>query len=264
MPKLFIGTSGWSYAHWAEGVFYPEGLAQGKWLEYYCRFFNSVELNVSFYRLPSRKVFENWHKRTPKDFYFVAKGSRFITHIKKMKDCQEPLKLFLENLSCLKEKLTAILWQFPPSLKKDLRRLESFLKLLNPVRNTRDLQENKISNGVMRNNTRQTFELRNETWFDKETFDLLKEYNSCLCIADSDQWPCAKEVTADFLYLRFHGRDGLYSGNYSDGKLKEWASFAKRFSAGGGKDKDIFAFFNNDAYGYAVKNALRFKELLTN
>jgi len=238
MYRLFIGTSGWNYPHWSEGVFYPPGLSQNKWLQYYTDFFNSVELNVTFYRLVQKKTFQNWHKRTPTDFYFVAKGSRFITHIKKLKAVKEPLSLFIESAINLKEKLAAILWQLPPSLKKDLKRLETFLKLL---------KKTKI---------RQVFEFRNESWFDKETYALLKEYNTSLCIAHSNRFPCVKEVTADFLYLRFHGGESLYSSNYPDKELKEWADFVK------GTKKDIFVFFNNDAYGYAVKDALRFRELL--
>jgi len=238
VSKLFIGTSGWNYPHWAKGVFYPEGLSQSRWLEHYTKFFNAVELNVTFYRLVQKKTFQNWYKRTPKDFYFVAKGSKYITHIKKMRGVKESLNLFIDNVIELKEKLAAILWQLPPSFKKDLKRLEAFLKLL---------QNSKI---------RQVFEFRNRSWFDKEVYALLKKYNACLCIAHSSRFPYAKEVTADFFYLRFHGGESLYSSNYLDKELKEWASFAK------GTKKDIFAFFNNDAYGYAIKNALTFRELL--
>jgi len=239
--KSYIGTSGYNYSHWSNGVFYPEGLSQNKWLEYYSQFFNSVELNVSFYRLPSKKTFENWYKRTPKDFYFVAKGSRFITHIKKLSDCREPLKLFLRNSSGLKEKLSCILWQLPPRLKKDLVKLENFLKLFEGSAKT----------------TRQAFEFRNMSWFDKETYEVLKRYRICLCIAHSHHWPCIKEITSDFLYLRFHGGEILYGSNYSEEELKEWVNFAKST-----KIKEIYGFFNNDAYGFAVKNALRFRELL--
>ncbi len=239
MARLFVGTSGWSYPHWAEGVFYPQGLNQKKWLEYYAGFFNSVELNVTFYRLVQKKTFENWRKRTPEDFCFVAKGSRFITHIKKLKGAKEALGLFLDNAVGLKEKLAAVLWQLPPGFKKDLKRLESFLKLL------------------VKTKIRQAFEFRNQTWFDKEVYSLLKKYNGCLCIAHSSRFPCVKEITADFLYLRFHGAESLYASDYSDRELQEWAAFAKQY-----KNKGIFAFFNNDAYGYAVKNALKFRELL--
>ena len=154
-----------------------------------------------------------------------------------MREIKESSRLFIDNVVELKEKLAAILWQLSPSFKKDLKRLESFLELL---------KKTKI---------RQAFELRNESWFDKEVYALLKKYNACLCIAHSNRFPCIKEVTADFLYLRFHGSTTLYSSNYSDKELKEWAAFAKKFP-----NRDIFAFFNNDAYGYAVKNALRFRQ----
>lgn len=239
MSKSFIGTSGWNYAHWADGIFYPQSLSQNQWLEYYVKFFNSVELNVTFYRLVQKKTFQNWQKRTPKNFYFVAKGSRFITHIKKLKDIEESLKLFIDNVAGLKKKLAAILWQLPPSFRKDLKCLETFLKLLGKTK------------------IRQVFEFRNDSWFDQEVYDLLKRYNGCLCIAHSSRFPCVKEITADFIYLRFHGGDSLYSSNYSERELKEWVDFAKGY-----KGRDIFAFFNNDAYGYAVKNAQRFRELL--
>ncbi len=244
MSRLFIGTSGWNYPNWAKGVFYPKGLSQSKWLQYYTKSFNCVELNVTFYRLVQKKTFQNWYRRTPKDFSFVAKGSRFITHIKKLKQAKDALNLFIDNVIELKEKLAAILWQLPPGFKKDLLRLESFLKLI---------KNSKI---------RQAFEFRNESWFDKEVYTLLKKYNACLCIAHSARFPCLREVTSNFLYLRFHGGESLYSSNYSDRELKEWVKFAKSFSASGGRNKDIFAFFNNDTYGYAVKNALRFRELL--
>lgn len=195
--------------------------------------------NVTFYRSVKRKVFENWNKRTPKNFSFVAKGPRFITHIKKLKIEKESLDFFMDSCSGLKEKLSAVLWQLPPSYKKDIKRLELFFKLLKKT------------------NVRQAFEFRNETWFDDEVYSLLSEFNACLCIAHSGRFPCVKEITADFIYLRFHGGGSLYSSNYSDSELKEWAAFAKKF-----KNRDIFAFFNNDAHGYAVKNALKFRELL--
>ncbi len=238
MLKLFIGTSGWNYSHWRDGIFYPEGLNQNTWLEYYTKFFNSVELNVTFYRLVQKNTFQNWYKRTPKDFYFVSKGSKFITHIKKLKAVKKPLDLFTENILELRDKLAAVLWQLPPNFKKNTRTLESFLNLLNKTK------------------TRQVFEFRNDTWFDREIYTLLKEYNACLCIAHSSRFPCVKEVTADFLYLRFHGGESLYASNYTDKELKEWASFAKSTK------RDIFAFFNNDAEGFAVKNALKFRQFL--
>ncbi|KPK96793.1 MAG: hypothetical protein AMJ95_12260 [Omnitrophica WOR_2 bacterium SM23_72] len=240
MSRLFIGTSGWNYPHWSKGVFYPKGLARDQWLKYYVNIFNSVELNVTFYRLLPEKIFEEWHRRTPADFHFVAKGSRFITHIKRLKEVRSEVKLFVKRVLKLKKKLGCLLWQLPPSFQKDLKRLESFMGLL---------QNSSI---------RQVFEFRNISWFDEEVFALLRRYNACLCIAHSgSRFPCEKEMTADFMYLRFHGEGALYSSFYSDKELREWAAVARKH-----KQKDLFAFFNNDAYGYAVKNALKFRELL--
>ncbi len=236
---IYVGTSGWNYQHWKE-VFYPQSLSQSNWLKHYVKFFNSVELNVTFYRLVQKKAFQNWRKSTPKNFYFVAKGSRFITHIKRLKDVKQPLDLFIDNALGLERKLAVVLWQLPPSFKKDIPRLEAFFKLLKKTK------------------LRHSIEFRNETWFDKKVYQLFKEYKICLCIAHSPRFPCEKVVTTDFLYLRFHGGQLLYSSDYSEKELKEWAEFAGEFK----KNKDIFAFFNNDAQGFAIKNALRFRELL--
>jgi len=238
MPGLYIGTSGWNYPHW-RSVFYPKELRQSEWLQCYVRFFNCVELNVTFYRLVQKKTFQNWYKNTPKNFYFVTKGSRFITHIKRLKSVKESLDLFLNNALGLEAKLAAILWQLPPSFKKNIVRIESFLKILNKTK------------------IRQVFEFRHDSWFDAETVALLKKYNACLCIAHSNRFPCLREVTADFLYLRFHGGHSLYGSDYSRQELGEWAAFARSV-----KVRDIFSFFNNDACGYAVKNAQQFRQLL--
>ncbi len=237
---IFIGTSGWNYQHWRR-VFYPEKLSPSRWLEYYINFFNCVELNVTFYRLIRKTTFQDWYHKTPENFHFVVKGSRFITHIKRLKEIKQPLGLFINNALGLREKLALVLWQLPPSLKKDISLLESFIKLLK------------------RTKLKHCFEFRNTTWFDKETYQLLKEFNVCLCIAHSPRFPCRKIITADFLYLRFHGGERLYTSNYTDRELRRWANFVHRFK----KKKDIFAFFNNDAQGFAIKNALRFRELLS-
>ena len=290
--NIFIGTSGYNYWHWWDGVFYPADLPQSKWLEYYAKYFDTVELNVTFYRLPQKKTFENWYKRTAKNFLFVAKGSRFITHIKKLKDCAEPLKIFFENVSALKEKLGAVLWQLPPGLKANKEKLSEFCRLLK-----------KTMPKIV-----QAFEFRNESWFNNEIYEILRKYNFPLCIAHSPRpfrqndmagaeklscyssstpplprpctqerglraragstqrkgrgspdWPCVEEITANSVYLRFHGGESLYGSNYSDEELKSWAKKAKKWLNEG---KTVYAYFNNDAYGYAVKNALRLKELV--
>ncbi len=251
MSKIYIGTSGYSYQHWKK-IFYPEDVKQNKWLEYYAQHFNTVELNVTFYRLPGEKVFSGWYNRVPKDFLFVVKGSRFITHIKKLNNCQEPLDLLMQRVKLLKEKLGVILWQLPPSLRlaigdKDsgirIEKFEGFLKLL-------------ISYHLS-HIPRFSFEFRHQSWFCKEVYDLLKKYNIALCIADSPRWPLSEETTADFVYLRFHGGKELYGSNYSDKELASWAEKIKKWK----KSKDIYAYFNNDAYGYAVENAKTLKKL---
>ncbi len=235
MAKVYIGTSGYSYPHWSDGVFYPSGLPQSKWLEFYAENFNTVELNVTFYRLPAKKVFEGWYGRTPKDFLFVVKGSRFITHIKRLKNIEEPLNLFFGRASALKEKLGMILWQLPPSLKEDTKRLEQFLKLLKA-----------------QSKSRYTFEFRNQSWFTEEIYKILKKYNAALCIADSPSFPKEEVVTADFVYVRFHGGTELYGSNYSDKELSNWAQKIKKWTK---QNLDVYCYFNNDAYGYAIANA---------
>lgn len=243
--KTFIGTSGYSYSHWRNGVFYPPRLPQRNWLEHYAQSFNTVELNVTFYRLPKKETFEGWYKRTPDNFAFVAKGSRFITHMKRLKSCDEPLKLYFENASGLKRKLEMILWQLPPGLRFDEQRLNEFCKLLT----TTDIARN----------IRHTFEFRHKSWFCNETYDLLKKYNFALCFAHSPNWPWVETSTANFIYLRFHGGQDLYGSNYSDTELYNWATKAKIWLDEG---KDVYAYFNNDAHGFAVKNALKFKEYI--
>jgi len=238
--KIYVGTSGYNYEHWRK-IFYPPDLAKNKWLSFYTQHFNCVELNVTFYRLPSKKTFISWYKNTPPQFRFVVKGSRFITHIKRLKDCQDSLNIFFENVSLLKEKLICILWQLPPSLKFEYKRLENFLNLLKKY------------------NCLYSFEFRHQSWFNQLTYKLLKENKMNLCIADSPNFPSQEVITTDFVYLRFHGGRILYGSNYSSQELLSWAEKTKKWLK---KAKLLFAFFNNDAYGFAVKNAQEFKKLL--
>ena len=243
---IHIGTSGYNYPHWWKGVFYPSHLPQRKWLEFYTGYFDSVELNVSFYRLPKKEVFEGWYKRTPKEFSFAIKGSRFITHIKRLKDCREPLSLFFDHASPLKEKLGVVLWQLPPRFKLQKERLEEFCVLLST------LPRAKLH--------RHTFEFRDESWICGEAFRILEEFNFAFCMAHGAGLPLAERATSDFIYLRLHGGEVLYGSNYSDRELKRWAEKIEGWKA---KGKAVFVYFNNDAYGFAVQNALTLKEILT-
>lgn len=245
MSNVFIGTSGYSYLHWSNGFFYPKNLSQRKWLEYYAQHFDTVELNVTFYRLLKKSIFEGWHKRIPSNFTFAVKGSRFITHIKKLKDCEDSLNLFFESASGLREKLGIVLWQLPPSLHVDAEKLKGFCELL---------KQNEMAK-----TTRHAFEFRHTSWFCDEIYEVLRNYNFSLCIAHSNRWPYEEVVTANYVYLRFHGGEILYGSNYSDEELKNWASKAKKWLREG---RDIYVYFNNDVCGYAVFNALKLKELI--
>ncbi|MCM8823845.1 MAG: DUF72 domain-containing protein [Candidatus Omnitrophica bacterium] len=243
VKRIFIGTSGYNYSHW-QGLFYPLTIPTKQWLEFYTQHFKSVELNVTFYRLPSDKIFKSWYKRTPQDFGFVVKGPRFITHIKKLDDCIESLEIFFDRVQYLKEKLLCILWQLPPSLKYNFYRLENFVKLCK-----------------MKSNYLYSFEFRNKDWFNHEVFQLFRDNNISICIVDSPNFPYCEELTANFIYLRFHGGSILYGSNYSDEELIDWC---KKINVWQDRIDTIFAFFNNDANGFAVKNALTFNNFITN
>lgn len=244
MSFIKIGTSGYSYKDWADGIFYPEGLPQKEWLEFYCKHFDTVELNVTFYRLLKEKTFSNWYERTSSKFHFVIKGSRFITHIRKLKNCEEPLELLFSRARNLKDKLRVVFWQMPASQKKNLERLGNFCEILRKV---------------FTPNIKHTFEFRDDGWFSEDVYQLLRKYNIALCVADSPEWPSVKEITADFIYLRFHGGKKLYGSQYSKQELESWAKDIEGWHK---QKKDVYAFFNNDMQGYAIKNARQLKEIL--
>lgn len=240
MKKIHIGTSGFSYHHWHNGVFYPKDLKSGKELEYYVSQFDTVEINSSFYHLPSQKCFSGWYSRTPKAFVFSVKGSRFISHRKRLKDCQEPLKLFLERVGELKEKLGPILFQFSPTWEMNYGRLSDFLNLLPKDK-------------------RFTLEFRNPTWFNEKVFQLLKDFYVALTFSDTPNYPYVEGLTADFVYARLHGHEILYGSNYTPQQLKGWSEKTRGWTKGG---LDVYIYFDNDAYGFAPKNALYLKKLL--
>jgi len=241
MPKIFVGTSGYIYSHWENGVFYPISWPKSKKLEYYCQHFNTVELNNTFYRLPGEKTFESWYKRTPKNFIFALKVWRFITHIKKLRDCQDLWKIFLERALILKEKLGPILFQTSPFLKADFQVLENFCQM---VKKTSP------------KNLRFAFEFRNESWCQKTVYQILKKYNFAWTIIDSPSWPKVFEITTDFVYVRMHGSKILFGSKYTKKELKDLAQKIKKWKR---QSLDVYCYFNNDAHGYAVEDA---KELL--
>lgn len=234
----YIGTSGWNYPHWKE-VFYPFDLTAKNWLTFYAQTFPAVELNYSFYRLPKEETYAKWYKLTPPGFIFSLKASRFITHIKRLKDCQGALDIFLKNAETLGEKKGPIFFQLPPSFKKDLDRLVAFCESL-PAEG------------------RFAFEFRHPSWFDEEVYQFLRKRNLALIFSDTPRYPYIEEVTADFIYLRLHGHEKLYASKYTDVQLKEYAKKVKNWQ----KIRAVYVFFDNDFSGYAVENAQELLKLL--
>lgn len=242
-PGACIGTSGFAYDHWGNGVFYPAGLSKSKWLEYYAQFLNSVELNVTFYRLPSENAFKKWYQQTPDNFSFAVKGSRFITHVKKLNEVETSVKLLLDRVKSLREKLSVILWQLPPLLKVHVDRLSNFISLLKGF--------DTIS---------YAFEFRNETWFCDEVYRILRDAHMALCIADWPQFHEHIPIVDKFIYLRHHRPgDQIYGGCYSDAALRTDSKKIKSWLKEG---KDVLVYFNNDEAGYAVKNAIALSRLV--
>jgi uncharacterized protein YecE (DUF72 family) len=252
MGKAFVGTSGWQYFHW-QPKFYPQDLPQKDWLSYYAKYFDTVEVNATFYHQMKPTTFQKWRETVGSDFTFAIKGSRFITHIKRLKDCREAIERFFEAADSLRgltseevrppQKKNVVLWQLPPRFKVDKERLEGFLQLVHS-----------------RSVWRQAFEFRDKSWLTPEIYNILKGGNCALVIQDSLSWPTAEVITTDFVYLRFHGRESLYASCYSDSELDEWAEKMKQWTKEG---LDVYAYFNNDAQGYAVQNAKELKKLLT-
>jgi len=233
--KVYIGTSGYSYPHWEDGVFYPKELLKTKQLEYYSGHFDTVEMNYPFYRLPSSKNFFNWKKIVSKEFVFAVKVSRYITHVKRLHCFKTPWKAFLERALRLGDKLGPFLFQLSPNFKKDLERLEEFIETV---------QDSKL---------RFVLEFRHPSWFSEDVYQILKrEKNISLCLADSPHWLFEEVIVGNFVYIRMHGGKILYTSNYSEKELKYWSEKIKGYLNQG---LDVYVYFNNDSMGYAVKNA---------
>jgi uncharacterized protein YecE (DUF72 family) len=237
--KIYVGTSGWHYKHW-KGTFYPEDTKEAQQFGYYIQNFDTVEINNSFYRLPEAKTFEEWRKSSPKDFVFVVKASRFITHMKKLNVDAGSIRLFFSRVARLKEKLGVVLFQLPPKWNVNTERLVNFLS--------------RLPKGI-----RCAFEFRNFTWYTQEVYDLLAKYNCAFCIYELEYHVTPLEVTADFVYVRLHGPGKKYQGNYTTAQLRKWA---KRSTEWRKNKKDVYVYFDNDQAGYAAFNALKLRELL--
>jgi uncharacterized protein YecE (DUF72 family) len=238
--KIFIGTSGWHYKHWL-GVFYPAGTAPGQMFQFYARYFDTVEINNSFYRLPTAKTFDNWRESAPRNFRFAVKASRFITHMKKLRDPKSSSEKFFLVAERLGKKLGPVLFQLPPRWKLNLDRLSNLLD---------DLPgEHKY-----------VFEFRDTSWLTPEVFNLLRRHNAALCVHDFEEMKVPRELTADFSYIRFHGpTSAKYAGSYSRQELRAWADWIESCRH---QLSEMYIYFNNDPGGEAVKNALTLKALL--
>jgi len=239
LVQYYIGTSGWHYDDW-RGRFYTEKLPRNKWLEFYAQHFSTVELNNSFYRLPSENAFTGWYNSSPPDFRYAVKVSRFITHIKRLKDCDEAITNFMSRAGILKEKLGPLLYQLPPSMHRNDETLESFLNVL-----PRGLKH--------------AIEFRHESWLVDKVFDILRQYNAGLCVFDMPELTCPLLATADFAYIRFHGSDSLYSSCYTDEELADWAKRIADLAKG---LESVYIYFNNDVQGFAIRNAETMRRIL--
>ena len=234
--ELRIGCSGWNYKHWRE-LFYPKGLPPKRWLDRYAEVFDTVEINNTFYRLPTRAAVAGWVQQSPPGFLFAVKVSRYLTHIKRLGDLSG-LGLFLERIEPLlrSPKMGPLLWQLPPNFKRDDERLAAALEQLPPARHC--------------------FEFREPSWFVPETYELLRAHGVALVIGHDPRRPFQEhELTADWTFVRFHGGERGERGNYSEDELEEWAQRITRWRAQG----DVYVYFNNDWEGFALDNGVWLK-----
>jgi uncharacterized protein YecE (DUF72 family) len=231
-----VGCSDWQYKHW-KGDFYPADLPQRAWLDYYARHFDTVEVNNSFYRLPPAGVFESWRSRTPRGFVFAVKASRFLTHMKKLTDPEEPIERLFSRAFELRGKLGPVLYQLPRQMRKNIERLDGFLALL-PRR------------------VKHAIEFRDPSWYDDDVIRLLRRYRIALCLHDMAGSAAPRLVSARFTYVRFHGATGRYDGGYPQPVLEEWAEW---LAASG---RRAFVYFNNDVGGHAPRDAAKLIALL--
>jgi uncharacterized protein YecE (DUF72 family) len=239
-PKtIHIGTSGWHYGHWV-GPFYPPGTSSGNFLSYYTGYFHTVEINSSFYRLPQKSTFKQWQDSAPSGFIFAVKASRFITHMKKLKDPETALAAFMERTSGLQYKLGPILFQLPPNWQRNLERLRSFLS--------------SLPGGY-----RYAFEFRDPSWFHPEVYQTLADHGAAFCIYELAGLSSPTELTTNFAYLRLHGPGDAYSGCYPTDTLKQWADLLLGWRGAG---KETYCYFDNDELGYATRNAAELQELV--
>ena len=236
--RIHVGTSGWTYDDWS-GTFYPKAVKGSERLAYYVECFNSVEVNATFYRVPSRAMIDAWNRRLGPEFHLAVKGHRSVTHIRELRHCRKQLESFLDRVLQLK-RLKVILWQLPPTLEKDMKRLARFLAMLP-------------------DDVRHAVEFRHSSWWDEDVTSLLADHSTAMATISHPRLPRDITPTTDFLYLRFHGQGRrVYKYDYSGDELREWATNLEPHL----RDRPLYAFFNNDAKANAPRNAQTFRELI--
>ncbi|HEX5512969.1 MAG TPA: DUF72 domain-containing protein [Gammaproteobacteria bacterium] len=286
MTQFYVGISGWTYTTW-RGTFYPRSLPQARQLAYCCNRFNSLEINGSFYALQRPDSYRAWYQQAPAGFVFAVKGSRFITHMKKLRDIELPLaNFFASGVLRLADKLGPVLWQFPANFAFNAARLAHFLELLpTTARAAAELAQRHGAAVAGRAWTeaeyegplRHAFEVRHPSFLCAEFIDLLRHHGAALAFADSaGRWPYAEDVTGDFVYVRLHGAEELYASQYSDAQLDWWAQRCRIWAAGGepadacrisqqrptARHREVFVYFDNDAKVHAPFDAARLAQRL--
>ena len=232
-----MGCSGFYYNHW-RGRFYPEKLPKTRWLNYYTQYFNTLEVNNTFYRYPSQKLLEGWFSKTPDDFTFAVKANRIITHLHKFKETHQYTATFYKLAHLLREKLLCVLFQLPPMVHKNMDLLQTIANQLDP--------------SVMN-----VLEFRHESWWNQEVYDFMDKHGIVFCSVSASELPETLVRTGQTVYVRFHGKNGWYQHNYPDEELAEWARRIKQDNA-----PKVLCYFNNDFNANAPRNCLTLKELL--
>ena len=235
---LYVGTSGWQYRHW-RGTFYPPKLPQARWLDHYTERFRTVEVNNTFYHLPEASTFDGWRRRTPDDFVLAVKMSRFLTHLKRLKDPGEPVERFMSRARKLGPKLGPVLIQLPPQMEAEPERLAETLELI-PA------------------GTRVAVEFRHQSWFKDQVFEILNEHGATLCLADSPRRKTPEIRTADWGFVRVHEGRATPRPCYGQRALESWV---ERLHGLFGPEADLYAYFNNDWRACAIRDAVVFAHL---
>lgn len=239
--KIHIGTSGWSYKHWKD-VFYPKNVKPAEYLTFYARHFPVSEINNSFYKLPAKETVAKWTDMVSDDFLFCPKMSRYLSHLKKLRDPREPLERFFNIFAPFKKHLGPILIQLPANSRFHMEVAENFYEETDQY-----------------DDFRFALEVRHPSWFSEESIGLMKKHGISLVFSQADRFPYHEEITAKDIYLRFHGPTSLYSSSYSDEILED---YAEKFAVWADDGHEVWAFFNNDVGGHAIHNAKRLQELV--